>query len=213
MSDSRQGPELPPRLPCAERFLGPVTADPGSVHWHGSPSGCFFENVSGAMPEQQSTVQLAWDRRGLRVLLAAEDRHPWATLTRRKDPLYTEEVLEVFLDPTGDGACYFEIEVNPLNTVLDLVLRRNRSGWVKDFSWECDGLETAVRRLETGWVAELSIPFAALGALRPEPGGVWRANFCRIDRPEGRERELSAWAPTRCGTFHSPARFGFVEFC
>ena len=134
-------------------------------------------------------------------------------MTRRKDPLYEEEVLEVFLDPVGDGASYFEIEVNPLNAVLDLVVRRNRSGWLKDFSWKCEGLETAVCRLPDGWAAELAIPFAALGSLQTGAGVEWRANFCRIDRPKGRERELSAWSPTFCGTFHSPGRFGVVEFC
>lgn len=146
------------------------------------------------------------------MLFVAEDNHVWATLTGRDEPLYTEEVVEVFLDPVGDRECYFEIEVNPLNTVLDLVLRRNRSGYRKDFGWDCAGFRSAVRRLPGGWAAELSIPFASLAAAAPVAGECWRGNFTRIDRPEGRERELSAWAPTGQANFHVPERFGTICF-
>ncbi len=118
----------------------------------------------------------------------------------------------MFLDPVGDGAAYFELELNPLNAVLDLVCRRNRSGYLKDFGWECEGLNTEARIYPGIWVGEWSVPFAALGPDVPVAGAVWRANFCRIDRPAGRERELSAWSPTFSGTFHAPHRFGVMEF-
>ena len=142
----------------------------------------------------------------------AEDDYAWATHTQRDAPLYEEEVVEVFLDPVGDLACYFEIEVNPLNTVLDLVLRRNRSGYVKDIAWQCEGLRTAILAGPKFWCAELSIPFASLTSERPTAGARWRANFLRIDRPHDSARELSAWSPTSYPNFHLPERFGFIEF-
>jgi len=37
-------------------------------------------------------------------------------------------------------------------------------------------------------------------------------NFCRIDRPPGVPRELSAWSPTGRANFHTPERFGILEF-
>ena len=161
---------------------------------------------------QAASVRVAWDANELRVLFYAEDTHIHATLTERDAPLYTEEVVEVFLDPVGDGECYFEIEVNPLNAVLDLVLRRNRSGYAKDVSWDCEGLRTQVRREASAWSAEMSIPFRSLAAASPAPGGKWRANFLRIDRPPGTPRELSAWSPTGLANFHVPERFGVIEF-
>ena len=122
----------------------------------------------------------------MRVLFEADARAPWATLTERAAPLWTEEVVEVFVDPVGDGLGYFEVEINPLGTVTDLVLRRTASGWRKDFAWNVDGLASHVRRTEEGWVAELSIPFDALGAAFPQSNGTrWRVNFLRI-RPAGR---------------------------
>jgi hypothetical protein len=157
-------------------------------------------------------VRVAWTEEELRVLFHAEDTHAWATLTERDAPLYEEEVVEVFLDPTGDLASYFEIEVNPLNAVLDLVLRRNRSGYAKDFAWRCEGLRTAVVKTDAAWSAELAIPFRSLMAEPPKAGDCWRVNFCRIDRPPGVPRELTSWSPAGRANFHTPERFGTLQF-
>jgi hypothetical protein len=102
--------------------------------------------------------------------------------------------------------------VNPLNAVLDLVLRRNRSGYVSDVAWNCDGLRTVVQRTDAAWIVELAIPFRSLVAEPPQVGSQWRANFLRIDRPPGAPRELSAWSPTGRPLFHVPERFGVIEF-
>ncbi len=169
-------------------------------------------NRDGSAPEQGTTVRLGWDAECLRVLFVAEDSLPWATLTQRDAPLYTEEVVEVFLDTEADGFVYFEIEVNPNNTVLDGCMRKVRSGFRKDFRWRCEGLQTAVRRVEGGWVAELALPFASLTGTLPVAGTRWRVNFTRIDRPEGKPRELSAWSPTGRDQFHIPERFGWLIF-
>jgi hypothetical protein len=92
------------------------------------------------------------------------------------------------------------------------VLRRNRSGYRKDFAWDCEGLRADVRRTAAGWDAEIALPFASLAAEPPCAGREWRVNFTRIDRPRDRERELSAWTPTRMGNFHAPDRFGVLRF-
>lgn len=201
-----------PSIPCLLRPLGELTANPDSGFWSALPSASLLETISGLAPKQSTRVQLAWDSLELRILFHSEDANPWATLTERDAPLYQEEVVEVFLDPVGDLESYFEIEVNPLNAVLDLVLRRNRSGYMKNFAWRCEGLRTAVIKTAASWSAELSIPFASLTSDPPSPGARWRANFLRIDRPPDVERELSAWSPTGRANFHTPDRFGFIDF-
>jgi cellulose/xylan binding protein with CBM9 domain len=197
--------ETLPRLWCRHR-------DPGAHGWEGIEPVFLRENVTGLAPEQPTWVKAAWDDARLHVLFHCEDNDAWATLTGHDAPLYNEEVVEVFFDPTGDLACYFEIEVNPLNATLDVVLRRNRSGWRKDFDWHCEGLQTAVTKTTCGWDAEIAIPFDSLEPGMGGEGKTWRANFYRIDRPKNAPRELSAWSPTRCGTFHVPQRFGLLEF-
>jgi len=199
-------------MTCPRRELGALTADSASAFWQTIPPARCLENVTGREPSQPTTVRVAWHDTELRVLFEARDEQPWATITQRDGPLWEEEVVEVFIDPVGDGACYFEIETNPLGTVVDLVVRRIRSGWRKDFAWDCEALRSLARRTESGWAAELAIPFLSVSAEAPRVGARWRANFCRIDRPKNRERELSAWSPTMAGTFHAPDRFGTLVF-
>ncbi len=201
-----------PTLVCARAGIAGVTADADRIPWNMIEPAMFADVQSGASPEQGSEVRVAWNDDELRVLLHATDARPWATMTQRDGPLWEEEVLEVFLDPGGDAESYFEIEVNPLGTVVDLVCRRNRSGCTKEFAWDCQGLRTAVRKWKRGWTAELAIPFRSLIAEPPRVGSQWRANFCRIDRPAHRERELTAWSPTGVRLFHVPERFGVIAF-
>jgi hypothetical protein len=182
---------------CAREWSAPLT---------------FLENVSGMVPQQATTIRVRHDGEALHVGFVCVDAEPWATITQRDGPLWEEEVVEVFIDPVGDRECYFEVEVNPLGTIVDLVLRRNRSGYARDFTWDCQGLATDVHRIMDGWSVEMKIPFAALSGEAPRHGSAWRANFTRIDRPPNGERELSAWVPTRLPTFHAPERFGTLRF-
>jgi len=201
-----------PVLRCPKRPLGAVLADPALAPWPQLAAVALRETVSGKPPGQATWIKAAWSEHELRVLFWVEDTQVWATLTEHNAPLYEEEVVEVFLDPAGDSEKYFEIEVNPLNTVLEVALLREGSGgWRKDFQWRCAGLRTAVQRHPAGWCAEFSLPFAGLRVATPT-GKRWRANFYRIDRPPGAPRELSAWSPTGEPNFHVPARFGDLEF-
>lgn len=201
-----------PHLECSHRELGALSADPASGCWGEITPVWLKETVTGAEPAQATWFKTAWNDGELRVLFHAEDTDAWATHTAHDAPLYEEEVVEIFLDPIGDLESYFEIEVNPLNAVCDLVLRRSRSGWKKDFDWHCEGLKTVVQKTATTWTAEISIPFASLGPDLPVAGKSWRANFYRIDRPKGAPWELSAWSPTGRPLFHVQERFGFLEF-
>ena len=159
-------------------------------------------------------MRSAWNDTGWRVLFECDDARPWATLVEHDGPLWTEEVVEVFIDPFGDLESYFEVEINPLGTVVDLALRRTVSGWRKDFGWHVAGLESAAQRTATGWTAALHIPFASIAASLPPIDNSWRVNFLRIDRPggSGTEAELSAWSPTGIRNFHRPEHFGMMEF-
>ena len=204
-----------PVLRCVRLALGELSADASAAPWCEILGVRFCDAVTGAAPKQGTEVRAAWNDDEWRLLFIADDTNPWATMTQRDAPLYEEETVEVFFDPVGDLESYFEIEVNPLGTVLDLVLRKSRSGYKADRAWQCEGLRTLVRRHAGGWSAEIAIPFASVTNSPPRPGSRWRANFCRIDRPSrdgSLPRELTAWSPLLRASFHTPERFGVIEF-
>lgn len=172
----------------------------------------FLENIHAGKPKQGTEVRVWRTDQHLHLEYQVTDNFILATKTGRDDELWEEEVVEFFVDPVGDLASYFEIEVNPLGAVVDLVLRKNRSGWLKDIRWDCKGLKASIATNDRGWSCEIAIPFASITDTLPVSGTTWRVNFLRIDRPRNEPRELSAWSPTLSGTFHVAQRFGFLEF-
>jgi len=148
----------------------------------------------------------------LLVRFDGRDREVVATLTRRDDPLWKEDVFEVFLSPEGAPPVYYEFEVNPLGTLFDArveSLEGRRDTMRVDVGWNCPGFSASVRRREGRWSAFLTIPLAPMAA---GDATAWRANFYRIDR--GEIDEYSAWSPTGADPpdFHVPERFGSLTF-
>ena len=173
-------------------------------------------------PEQATTVRVAWNDAALHVRFDCVDHHAWGTLTHRDDPIWQEEAGEVFLAPGGaDPVDYFEFEVSPRGALFDARIHNPtslRADLRADVAWDCPGIRWEVGRgsERQDWWAVLVLPWSGLlGSIQSTapPPPVWRANFYRIERPEGAAAEFSAWSPTlvRPADFHKPARFGVLE--
>jgi len=121
--------------------------------------------------------------------------------------LWDRDVVEFFCvpDPTRLTE-YTEYEWAPNNEALDLRIRRPDF----DFPWN-SGMEWRVRvdPRRKVWRCEVRIPLEALSATRPVVGTRWRANLYRIDRAN---RAFLASNPLLTGSFHTPERFGWLEF-
>ena len=152
------------------------------------------------------------------------DDKPWHTMTRRDEHIWEEEVVEIFLDPDRTGLNYYELEINPINVLCDLVVVKPWPELHSDPAWDFAGVETRVVPYRgehagpDGWTATARLPwqgFRALpsrAALPPEPGDRWRFNLYRIKRPRGPARPHedvihAAWSPTGGPSFHVPAAF------
>ena len=166
---------------------------------------------------KDSTVRLCWSETHLHAAFDCREAHLRCTYTRRDDPLYNEDVVELFLAPdVGEPCRYFELEFNALGTNFDAtVLHPTPDGSARpkvDATWDCDGLEVVARIRERRWQVEAAIPFAGLGVPVPSPGDRWRGNAYRIDY--GPPDAYLAWSPTRTPrpNFHVPSRFGTLEF-
>lgn len=178
-----------------------------------------FNPFTLARSPLRTEARLLYDERCLYVGFDCEDSDPWATMRVRDMPLWTEEVVEVFLDPEGRAERYLELGVNPLNTQYDILLRVQRSSGgqrrISDCNWDIEGLLSRVRTRRGGWTVEIAIPFASLThwrvALPPRPGDVWRLQLGRAERPNRGETTWLCWAPM-ANTFHQPDRFGRLVF-
>lgn len=144
-------------------------------------------------------AKMIWDEDALYIAFASHDQDMWALFTEEDDPMWSEEVVEAFIDPDGDGLNYLEVEVNPLNAVVDLHISSVSPEWVSDKDWDITGLQTAVvahgtvndsTDIDTGWTVEMAIPWTAFvptitGGGKPQVGDRWRLNLYRIERGAG----------------------------
>ena len=179
------------------------------------PRGCtpvaLRRAADGAAPRLATRLALYHDGECLTALFLGEDDGVQATYLGHDEPLWKEDVVELFLAPERPSR-YFEIEVNPLGTTFDAVIDSpdlDRATMTTDLAWTCRGLFAAVRTMPASLDVVVRVPFESLGA-RAE--GEWRANFYRIDR--GSRDEYSAWQPTMKTPpdFHVPRAFGGLRF-
>jgi hypothetical protein len=156
-----------------------------------------IEGPAKPEPRYRTRVQMLWDDSFLYIGAYLEEHDVWATLTRRDSVIFEDNDFEVFIDPDGDTHDYYELEINALNTVWDLLLvKPYRDGGPAVNAWDIRGLKTAVHVMGTlndpsdrdkAWTVEMAIPFDVLRECipgkpeRPEAGDQWRMNFSRVE--------------------------------
>lgn len=168
---------------------------------------------------QQTIVRVCYDDDALYIRFDCDDRDIWGTYTRRDDPIYDEEVVEVFIG-TGaeDPVHYFEFQVSPNGVLFDATIYNPdsiRATFKWDASWMCPNIRWQAERDDTKnfWWGAFAIPWASITGDGRVPN-ICRANFYRIERPRDGSVEYSCWSPTMTNPadFHKPARFGILEF-
>ncbi|MFH1524962.1 MAG: sugar-binding protein [Chloroflexota bacterium] len=126
--------------------------------------------------------------------------------TIRNDSVWTDDCLEIFIDPGFTQKDYYQLVVNPLGTQEDSLrskLDRASSIGQETLDWEA---KTSLQ--QDRWITEVAIPWRLLDANPPQEGEIWGFNLCREERPH---KELSFW--NNCGSqFHQPDRFGLISF-
>ncbi len=161
-------------------------------------------------PPGQKITQPAWayvayDDENLFIAFRCNESRMDQIVAERRErdsDVWLDDCVEVFLMPRPETGAYFHLVVNPLGTLYDC---RHDGG--REVAWDSSA-RVATSKRRNGWDVEMAIPFERLGVRAPRPGEVWRANFCREERPH---EELSAWSPVE-GSFHRPERFGLLEF-
>jgi predicted TIM-barrel fold metal-dependent hydrolase len=192
-----------------------------SPHWRTAPPARLEQaSRDGTVrPELSTTVRALWSDQFL--YLAFES--PFTLLTVFQPPnlegkrfnlqkegvsLWDRDVVEAFIGTDRENSKHYaEFEVAPTNERLDLMVTNLPE---KDFDWNSHWkTATQVDQKARLWTCEMRIPLAELSAAKPGPGTRWRANFYRCDRAQ---RGFLAWNPTLEGTFHTPERFGVLQF-
>ena len=221
-----------PEYACLQT-LTPITID-GRLDepaWKGAETVSFQRTETTTPTKFPTTAKMLWDENAFYIAWVCDDPDIWTTKFTKDEDLWTEEVVEIFIDPDADSKGYLELEVNPANTFVDLKIAK--VGQV-DAKWDIKGLKTAVTvegtlgnktdnrtNQDTRWTVEVAIPWTGMADIPPgitgppKDGTTWRVNLYRIDLAkagtEG-DDEYLAWSPTGKVNFHMPDKFGIVRF-
>ena len=209
--------------------------------WHRAPWSEPFVDIRGPghpAPRYATRMKMMWDDEFLYVGAEMEEPHVWGTLEEKNSVIYHDNDFEVFIDPDGDRQNYYELEINVLNTIWELTLERTyRDGGPAHLGTNIDGLKSAVSIAgtannpadeDTGWSAEIAIPWDGLARYSPDPvpprdGDVWRINLSRVEWEHeiagGKYRKVPevpennwVWSPQGVIDMHRPERWGYVRF-
>jgi len=151
---------------------------------------------------RQTTAYVAYDDANLYIAFRCTEPDPGkikAEVDRADGRVWTDDCVEVFMDPAHEHEQHYQLVVNSRGVVYDCDTGQDR--------WS-SGAAVAASVNADSWTVELAIPFERLGA-KPGPGAVWGFNLCR-ERYAG-EVELSSWAYTH-GRFLNSIRFGHLSF-
>lgn len=171
-------------------------------------------------------LRLLWDEQNLYVGFDCIDADVTERFTKRDDPIYDHEAVEVFIMPNVIAPAlgpYVELQASPGGVIFDASFIARRQGMDTTFNaaqtvgTKIDGTLNKQDDTDKGFVSEWIVPWTSLRgvAKAPAAGDEWRMNAFRIekngplDRPKG---EYTAWSPPKVGDFHNVVRFGRMKF-
>jgi uncharacterized lipoprotein YddW (UPF0748 family) len=158
-----------------------------------------FADITGnpaLKPRFRTRIKMLWDDQYLYLAAELRETDIWATIRKRDAVIFKDNDFEIFLDPDGNGRNYYEIEVNALGTIWDLMLTKAyKEGGKPITRWNLDGMKTGIdvhgtlndpSSPDTSWIVEMALPLSSLmhgkqPSGRPADGVQWRVNFSRVE--------------------------------
>lgn len=181
---------------------------------------------AGGEKEYQTRFKALYSKTGIYFLAECADSEITSTLKNDGEDLYTEDVLEFFVQPDRRYPVYLEYELSPRNRELVLMVSHNGAkfyGWTP-FHYTGERKTAHIvwndmHRPESSdafslWGGMIYLPFVLFEGVAehiPQSGDVWYGNIFRIDY-DGGEISRYAFAPG-CGTeFHDFRKFEEILF-
>ena len=192
--DSTSSPEATPTMMARRVDEAPsIDGRLDDAVWQVAPPLSEFyqkEPVEGEVATEETQVRIMYDDAFLYVGVELLDSQPAeirATELRRDNTLDSDDSFSVVFDTFHDHRNAFLFRVNPLGTRFDGLIR-NESSYINP-DWD-EQWTTAAVMTESGWTAEMSIPFKIF-RFSGDDEQIWGVNFERVIK---RKNEFAYWS-------------------
>ncbi|WP_372634999.1 carbohydrate-binding family 9-like protein [Cohnella sp.] len=179
--------------------------------WERIAAVSLVDVVTGGDVREATHVKACWDDGALYVRFECVDTYVVSQYTNRKDPLWEQDVVEMFIDEEGKCRRYMELVVSPNGVLCDLMIDHGDENepdrFQADTEWEAQGFERTIEADGDRRTYTFKLPFSNFSKA-PEAGTLWRINFFRIDDEPDGTRHFQAWSPTGAINYHISDRFG-----
>ncbi|OQA85245.1 MAG: hypothetical protein BWY31_02003 [Lentisphaerae bacterium ADurb.Bin242] len=168
-------------------------------------------NRKPGTPQEETRAFLTFDEENIYVafLCMEPEMNQIQTRIRKNDDpaIWSDNGVEIFLNPSGDRVNYYHIMMNSDGFVCDQKVRRAGNQSIFDPAWN-SGIKPAVFRGKDFWSLEAAIPRSALPGF---DGKTVIANFTRNQAKDSRIFHYS-WTPFLENGYHDTEKFGTVVF-
>ena len=185
--------------------------------WNHAAQVTGFLHTTGNIASRQSSVLAGFDDEHLYLAFVSFNESGGQANVKERDnaAVFTDDAIEVYLQPDPASGTYFLLGGNALGTQYDA--KGQDGSWNAEWKLGCERDYDSYFVAAT-WTAEIAIPFRSFGLDGAPPDGTeWRGNFCR-DWTAGLSPDDAAaglryttWAPIG-GSYHTPERFGTLVF-
>ncbi len=199
-----------------------INVDGDLSDWKTPFLGPFVIHDSGAKATQNTFVSLSWNDENLYIAYRSTDSKIVGSSQKKDSHFFaTDDLVEIFIDPDGDGQNYVEIGVNAFSSNYDILLKCISplcGGWNTSIAFDITGMEAQSKITPEGFNTEIKISFSSLETIqngnfnKPKPGTKWRGNAFRIDYGNTTEYLALQHYKSLSFGFHQPQEFAFFEF-
>jgi hypothetical protein len=239
--------QSPPQTYYVHPVTDAITIDgkDNETSWSKVPWTNSFSDIEGSnkpAPAFETQVKMLWDKENLYLFAKLQEPHIKGYLKQKDTIIYHDNDFEIFLKPNLISPEYIEIEINALNTVMDLLMTKPyRFGGRANLNWDTKDLESAVYHAgsinnpqdkDEFWTVEMKIPVKSLKYFgegnQIKPNEIWKINFSRVQwhydnsetsynkrkAPNGNTlpEENWVWSPIGLVNMHYPERWGHIKF-
>ncbi|KIQ14649.1 hypothetical protein RT99_22715 [Flavobacterium sp. MEB061] len=199
-----------------------ITIDGDLIDWKTPFLGPFVIHNSGEKATQNTMVSLSWNDENLYIAYRTEDSKIIGSSQKKDSKIYeTDDLVEIFLDPDGNGQNYLEIGVNAFSANYDMLIKcpsSNCGGWKASMAFDISEMEAVSKTTPEGFCTEIKIPFSSLEKIKngnfiqPKIGTKWKGNTFRIDYGNTTEYLALQYYKSLKFGFHQPQEFAVFEF-